>query len=237
MRFFDDLREAVVVDLETTGFDSKTDRIVQVALIKIDFSGVTTSKSQIKCELLHYKVNPQRAIPTAATKINGITNMDVRDEKPFSEIASELRDFIGELPLVAHNVSFDKRFLSEEFRRAGLKSVHRNKSYCTMMRFREANNGRRKGSGLDNVGHVLGINGRSGKYHDAVEDCTIAAKVAGLMYVNDAGIAPTLQNIAEDEDDRLDDSDVMDAKLSLTQQMAAAVICFLIVVAVLYTLF
>ena len=177
--------EAVVVDVETTGFDPKTDRIVSVALIHANFRDLRENPNGLDGKTMDAMVNPQCRIPKESSRIHGITNKDVRDKSSFSDIAQEVRDFIGDLPIIAHNASFDKSFLNSEFKRAGVKTLSRNKSYCTMRRFREFNHGRRRGSNLDDVVEVMEVERRKGRVHDAIEDARLAWQVACLFYMMD----------------------------------------------------
>ena len=125
-------------------------------------------------EIMDVLVNPQRRIPKKTSRIHGIPDEGVSDKGPFSNVAQELRDFIGDLPIIAHNVSFDKRFLNAEFKRAGVETLARNRNYCTMRRYREFNHGMRRGSSLDDVVETLGLDKRQGNIHDAVEDANLA---------------------------------------------------------------
>ena len=72
------------------------------------------------------RVNPGIEIPAEASRIHGIYDEDVKNEVSFEDIAQGLRDFIGARPLVGHKVNFDKKFLSEEFKRVGVKTLYRN---------------------------------------------------------------------------------------------------------------
>ncbi len=120
VRTFEELEEAVVLDVETTGLDPKKDRIVALAMMKIDFTALT-EKGYYEQDMFYEKFNPGVRIPIEASRIHGIRNRDVSGASSFSERAQEIRDFVGDLPLVAHNASFDKAFLSEEFKRAGVR--------------------------------------------------------------------------------------------------------------------
>ena len=180
--------EAVVVDVETTGLDPKTDRIVSVALIHANFGSLRENPDNLNGKTMDAVVNPQCRIPKESSRVHGITDKDVADKDSFSDIAQEMRDFIGDRPIIAHNVSFDKSFLNAEFKRAGVKTLARNKSYCTMRRFQEFNRGRRRGSNLDDVVEAMGVEPRRGKVHDAIEDAKLAWQVAGLFYMMDNGI-------------------------------------------------
>lgn len=183
-----DRGEAVVLDCETTGTDPDTDRIVQVAAIRIDLN----KWSQLgEGEVYQYEsytitLDPERPIPKSATKVHGIRDSDVVGKPKFKAAAEELREWIGNRPVIGHNVQFDKRMLNAEFKRAGMKSISR-KGFCTMWRYREWNDGIRKGSGLDNVARTLGVKGRKTKRHEALEDVEITLQIAQLFYLNDTG--------------------------------------------------
>ena len=123
--------EAIVVDVETTGLDPKTDRIVSVALIHANFGSLRENSDCLKGKSMEAVVNPQCRIPKESSRVHGIMDKDVADKEPFSAIAQEMRDFIGDLPIIAHNVSFDKSFLNSEFKRAGIKTLAGNKGYCS----------------------------------------------------------------------------------------------------------
>lgn len=185
MTFFTGFDQAVVVDVETTGLDPKSDRIISVAMIRAGFGDLRKNPNNLSGETMDTMIDPQCRIPKEASLVHGITDRDVADKGPFSDVAQSLRDFIGDLPIIAHNASFDKSFLSAEFRRAGVKTLSRNKSYCTMRRFQEFNHGRRRGSRLEDVVEVMGVEGRKSKTHNAVEDTRMAWQVAGLFYMMD----------------------------------------------------
>lgn len=184
MTAFTGFDEAVVVDVETTGLDPNKDRIISAALVRANFSDLKKDPA-LKGETLDVIVNPQCRIPKETTRVHGIRDKDVADKSPFSEHAGQLREFIGDRPVIAHNVSFDKGFLNAEFKRAGVKTLARNKSFCTMRRFQDFNHGRRRGNKLDDVVAVLGVKGRESTKHDAVEDTRLAWQVACLFYMMD----------------------------------------------------
>lgn len=110
----------IVIDLETTGLNPQTDRIVEVAAIVVKQGKVVDSFTQL--------VDPQQEIPLVITDLTGISNALVAGEPEFAAIADQLGSFLakyhtangGLLPLVAHNVSFDFNFLQHAFVRAQL---------------------------------------------------------------------------------------------------------------------
>lgn len=94
----------VVVDLETTGFSpAKGDQICEIALISMDPDGTIV-------EEWHSLVNPRRS--TGAVHVHGITNAMVARAPAIEEVLDEVWQRIAGRVLVAHNASFDLRFLS-----------------------------------------------------------------------------------------------------------------------------
>jgi len=106
-------RPIVFFDLETTGTDTAKDRIVELAMIKINPDG--KRDSYIK------RLNPGMPIPAEVTLIHGITDEDVKDCPAFKQIAHQLYDWIKNCDFAGYNSSrFDLPVLAEEFLRAGL---------------------------------------------------------------------------------------------------------------------
>lgn len=103
----------IFFDLETTGINIASDRIVEISYLKVDLNG----KESIKT----LRVNPEMPIPEKATSIHGISNEDVKNEPTFNEIAKSVaRDFEG-CDLAGYNsVRFDIPLLAEEFLRSGV---------------------------------------------------------------------------------------------------------------------
>ena len=100
-------------DLETTGLNSKKDRIVQYALIGCDDDGVAMHLESL--------VNPRQPIPLDASRIHGITDEDVKMMGDFKEHAEEIAEAMEGAIIVGHNINrFDWPFLRAEFLRAGI---------------------------------------------------------------------------------------------------------------------
>lgn len=114
-----------VVDVETTGlFPGMHDRVTEVAVVHVDCAGVVTDEW---CTL----VNPQRDL--GPQHIHGIQAADARLAPTFAEIAGDLATrLVGRL-IVAHNLTFDTRFLASEFHRLGADApVSCDSGLCTM---------------------------------------------------------------------------------------------------------
>jgi DNA polymerase-3 subunit epsilon/ATP-dependent DNA helicase DinG len=93
----------IAIDLETTGLEPEKAQIIEVAAVK--FRG---GKEVAKFSSL---VNPGRKIPFIVTDITGISDEDVAHAPVFEDILKEVKEFIGENPIVGHNVAFDLAFL------------------------------------------------------------------------------------------------------------------------------
>ena len=103
-------RSIAFLDLETTGINVATDRIVEICIIKVAKDGSTQTKTE--------RVNPTIPIPAQSTAIHGITDEDVKDKPTFSELAASLAKFIGNSDLSGYNaIKFDIPLLVEEFLR------------------------------------------------------------------------------------------------------------------------
>ena len=106
-------RPIVFFDLETTGTDHAKDRIVELAFIKLLPDGKTDKYVR--------RVNPGMPIPPESTAIHGISDEDVKDCKPFKQIAHDLFEWIKGCDMGGYNSTrFDVPLLAEEFLRAGM---------------------------------------------------------------------------------------------------------------------
>ena len=105
-------RPLVFFDLETTGLDTKTARIVEIAMIKLFPDETTDSFLTL--------VNPEMSIPSDATDIHGINNIDVMDKPTFKEIAVDVLEVIKDSDLAGYNLaSYDVPILINEIKRVG----------------------------------------------------------------------------------------------------------------------
>lgn len=108
-------RPIIVFDLETTGLDPATDRIVELAAVKLWPDGATEEKCR--------KFNPLRPIPQEASAVHGITDDDVKDEPPFYKVArgeKGVAAFFADSDLAGFNIiDFDIPLLKNELERAG----------------------------------------------------------------------------------------------------------------------
>ena len=103
----------VFFDLETTGVQVSSDRIVEISILKIFPNGNKESKTWL--------VNPTIPIPSESTEIHGISNEKVKNEPTFKELAPEISKLIHNCDLAGYNSNkFDIPLLAEEFLRVGV---------------------------------------------------------------------------------------------------------------------
>ena len=99
------------IDLETTGINLGTDRIVEIAIVKILTDGTRSIKRKL--------INPEMPIPKASSDVHGITDEMVKDAPAFKQVAHELKQMLDGCDLAGYNSNrFDIPLLMEEFLRA-----------------------------------------------------------------------------------------------------------------------
>ena len=97
------------LDLETTGIDPISERIVEVGLVKVRNNEIIEEYSQL--------VNPKQPMSAYVTQLTGIKPVELLSAPTFDEIADELEALLADSLLVAHNVRFDYSFLEAEYSR------------------------------------------------------------------------------------------------------------------------
>lgn len=107
-------KSLVVLDLETTGTWIEKDRIIEIAMIRVN-----PDQSE---QTFESRVNPGMPIPPIVSEITGIKDDDVKDAPSFSNIAPQVIDFIGDADLAGFNADrFDIPLLTREFNDLGIK--------------------------------------------------------------------------------------------------------------------
>jgi DNA polymerase-3 subunit epsilon len=102
------------IDLETTGVNISTDRIVEIAIVRIAVDGTKSVKRKL--------VNPLMPIPAGSSDVHGITDEMVKDAPSFKQVANEIKQFMENCDLGGYNSNrFDIPMLIEEFLRAGIE--------------------------------------------------------------------------------------------------------------------
>ncbi|MDD4142385.1 MAG: 3'-5' exonuclease [Bacteroidales bacterium] len=106
-------RPIVFFDLETTGLSITQDRIIELAILKVNVDNSTEEKTWL--------INPGMKISLESQAIHGISDEDVKDKPLFKQVAKDIDNFIGNADLAGYNcIKFDIPFLAEEFLRANV---------------------------------------------------------------------------------------------------------------------
>ena len=160
----------IVFDTETTGLDPENgDRLVEIGAIEL-FNHLPTGRR------FHKYINPQRPVPSDAVAIHGLDDAFLRDKPVFARVADEFLAFIGaDARLIAHNASFDFRFLNAELVRSGHPLLSRDRITDSLQlardRFPGANNT------LDGLCRRFGIDNSNRTLHGALLDSELLAEV------------------------------------------------------------
>ncbi|MBR4212683.1 MAG: 3'-5' exonuclease [Bacteroidales bacterium] len=111
-------RPLVFFDIESTGLNIATDRIVEISIVKVS---PTTPGAPNDVEVKTRRINPGMPIPPEAQAVHGITDDDVKDCPKFAQIAKSLAQMLQGCDIAGYNSNrFDIPLLAEEFLRAGV---------------------------------------------------------------------------------------------------------------------
>jgi len=162
--------EFSAVDIETTGFSPKKDRIIEIGVVKL--------RGTAEVGRTNWLVNPGIPVPASAVSVHGITSEMLKDSPAFAKAVPAFADFIGDSVLLIHNARFDTAFFGAELARAGIPAPT-NIVIDTLPVCRKwfANTRRH---GLESITEYLGI--AVVRRHRAVDDAGALAAVfaAGL---------------------------------------------------------
>lgn len=113
-----------VIDFETTGLSpARGDRATEIAAVLLRDGQIVDRYQSL--------MNAGLSIPPFITQLTGISTSMVRQAPPAERVMAEVADFVGTIPLVAHNAAFDSRFWDAELRRIGRQ--RRQSFVCSML--------------------------------------------------------------------------------------------------------
>jgi DNA polymerase-3 subunit epsilon len=159
----------IVFDTETTGLNPVSgDRMVEIGCVEI-FNRIETGRHY------HAYFNPERAMPSEAEAVHGLTTTFLSDKPRFGEKVDELLDFIEDAPLVAHNASFDFSFLNFELQYCGRPPVCMTRMVDTLTLARTRHPGAKHS--LDALCMRFGIDRSHRVKHGALLDAQLLAQV------------------------------------------------------------
>ena len=157
-----------VIDIETTGGSPRNEKITEIAVILHDGEKIVKEYNTL--------INPERYIPSFITALTGITNEMVADAPRFYEVAKDIVELTENQIFVAHNASFDYRFIKSEFKSLGYNFAR--EQLCTLKLSRKLFPGFRSYS-LGNLCSSLGI--QIVNRHRAADDALATTRLLELL--------------------------------------------------------
>ena len=159
----------IVWDTETTGFDPATgDRIVEIGAVELE-NHLPTGRTY------HVYLNPGRDMPDEAFQVHGLSTEFLSDKPRFAEIAADFLAFVGEARLIAHNATFDMKFINWELRAAGHPAIAETRMVDTLAIAKQRFPG--APASLDALCRRFGIDNSARTKHGALLDSEILAEV------------------------------------------------------------
>ena len=156
-RYYDDY---IVFDLETTGFDPSDDEIIEIGAIKY--------KNNNLIDKFNVLIKPKGRLPKEIIELTGITEEMLKNCESIEKILPKFIKFIEDYPLVAHNSSFDLRFIENNLKNLELEMI-KNKNidtlYLSRINIKDVPNHR-----LETLKKYFKLNNSS---HRSIEDCYV----------------------------------------------------------------
>lgn len=163
--------EIVVFDVETTGFDSVENEIIEIGAVKL--------KEGKMCETFSTFVKPAKPIPDEITKLTTITDDMVKDAPNIKQVMPDFYKFCHNCVLVAYNIDFDYKFINSASTKCGYKFKNRQVDALYLARVNVVG---AKNFQLKNIATRLGVvlDGA----HRAINDAIATAEVLKLISDN-----------------------------------------------------
>ncbi len=158
-----------VLDLETTGFSFRTEKITEIGIMKVKNGEVI---DEFSCF-----VNPEKPIPQKVVEVTNITDDMVKDAETIDKVIPKFLEFVGDSVLVAHNADFDIGFLKHNCAELGYKLDN---TYIDTLRLAKQLFPTYKKYKLGIIAENLGI--KVEVAHRALDDVDTTVKVLNVMF-------------------------------------------------------
>lgn len=166
-------KRQLILDTETTGFDPKTgDRIVEIGVVELVNRKLTGNS-------LHVYLNPQRLVGESEN-IHGLSDAFLSDKPLFKDIADELEAFLHGSEVIAHNASFDMKFLEAELQMIGRGPLAAKITVTDTLAIAKRKHPGQKNN-LDALAKRYEVKERDRTFHGALLDAEILADVYLLL--------------------------------------------------------
>lgn len=164
----------VIFDFETTGLDSRNDRIIEIGAVKF------VNRQEV--ERMSLLVNPGKMVSEEITRITGITNEMLKDSPRIEAVMDKFHDFLRGCVGVAHNAEFDCAFLAHESARLGISCSYT--MVCTLKMARSLVKCERKNLDALAAHYNLQFESR----HRSIGDILVTAQVLWAMMNENPGL-------------------------------------------------
>jgi DNA polymerase-3 subunit epsilon len=162
----------IILDTETTGLEPENGhRVIEIGCVEMINRRLTGNR-------LHFYINPEREVEKEALEVHGLTNDFLKDKPLFKDIAEPFCQFIKDSEIIAHNASFDVKFLNHELKNQcpALGQIENYASVFDTLAFaRKKFPGQR--NSLDALSKRLSITHFNRDLHGALLDAEILAQV------------------------------------------------------------
>lgn len=160
------MERVVVIDFETTGLSpAQGDRATEIAAVIVHNGSVLDRYQSL--------MNAGVSIPSHIQNLTGISSAMVRAAPSAARVMREVFEFVGDLPLVAHNASFDSKFWDAELERLGL---HRRQAFACSMLLSRRILPQAPSHKLEALAEFAGLPSK-GRFHRALADAEMAASL------------------------------------------------------------
>lgn len=167
-------QDFVVVDIETTGLNCKTDDIIEISVVRVENDIVTDEFSHL--------IHTDKEISPFIYGLTGINNAMLENADDISTVLCEWFDFVGNMPIVGHNIGFDMRFISwNSALLFGEKPCNRTLDTLRFAKEMLPELGHHK---LSFLKEYFGISGAS---HRALDDCRTTYELVEILKKKAAG--------------------------------------------------
>ena len=158
--------KVVVLDFETTGLSPDGgDRATEIGAIVLQQGEIVDRFQSL--------MNAGIGIPAFIQSLTGITNRMIAEAPPAGQVMRDFAEFAADMPLVAHNAAFDKRFLDTELRRVGIKRKGR---FACSMRVARRIYPNARNHKLNTLARYMGLDW-SGRHHRAMADVEMTTQL------------------------------------------------------------
>ena len=160
----------IVFDTETTGLDPFSgDKLVEIGAVEL-IDQIPTGKK------FHEYINPMRSMSEEVIKIHGLTEEFLSDKPTFEEICDDFLAFVGDdSVLVAHNATFDMKFINCELASVGREKINNDRVVDTLVIARKRFPG--SSVNLDELCRRFHIDNSARTVHGALLDAELLAEV------------------------------------------------------------